>query len=83
MKNGENPNLEKIRSGKNKILVLDAQFADLKQSPNVILAKFWHAVFSIVFLLIRSLHLRSRGLFDGHKVASSRLIKDGNSVQYA
>ena len=66
-KSGEPKTGEK--SGENKILVLDAKYVDFKQSPNMILAKFWHAVFGIVLLLMRSLHIRSRGLFDGHKVA--------------
>ena len=57
------------KSGENKILVLDAKYVDFKQSPNVIQVKFWHAVFGIVFLLMRYLHIRICGLFDGHKVA--------------
>ena len=52
-----------------KILFLDAKYVDFKQSPNVIQVKFWHAVFGIVFLLMRYLHIRICGLFDGHKVA--------------
>ena len=49
--------------------VQDAIYADFIQSLNVILAKFLHAVFGIVLLLMRSLHIRSRGLFDSHKIA--------------
>ena len=59
--------------GGNKILVLDAKYADFKQSPNVILDTFWHAVFGLVFLLRRFLHIPSRGLFDGHTVAPRNL----------
>ena len=61
------------KTGENKILVLDAKYAYFKQSPYVILAKFWHAVFSIVFLLMRFLHIHSCGLFDGHKYTNPRL----------
>ena len=57
------------KSGERKIFFLDAKYADSKQSPNVILAKFWHAVFGIIFLLMRYLHIRSPRLFDGDKVA--------------
>ena len=60
------------KTGEKKIHVLDADF---KQSPNVTLSKFWHAVSGIVFLLMRSLHIRSNGLFDGHKVALRDLKK--------
>ena len=34
----------KPKTGENKILVIDANF---KQSTNVLLAKFWHAVFGL------------------------------------
>ena len=57
------------KTGENMILFLDAKYADLEQPPNVILDKFWHAVFGIIYLLMRSLHIHSRGLIDGHKVS--------------
>ena len=41
----------------------------ISKSPNVILA------FGILFLLMRSLHIRSGGLFDVHKIALRNLQK--------